>query len=150
MTTDAPWPVLFLDVDGPLIPIGTEARPTADAADKWDGVSNPLLARLDPAHGGRLSALGCELVWATTWMSDANEDVAPRIGLPELPVVGWPDDAEDEQPAGCTGSPRPWSPGRPAGPLSGSTMRSATPTVPGWMPTILDPRFSTALTRAAG
>jgi hypothetical protein len=51
--------------------------------------ANPLLARLDPEHGRRLSALPCELVWATTWMADANSEIAPRIGLPELPVVVW-------------------------------------------------------------
>ncbi|MEU9895121.1 hypothetical protein ACIBCS_03055 [Streptomyces phaeochromogenes] len=32
-----------------------------------------------------LMALPCELVWATTWMAEANETVAPRLGLPELP-----------------------------------------------------------------
>nr|WP_211247500.1 hypothetical protein [Cryptosporangium arvum] len=30
---------------------------------------------------------------ATTWMADANEIVAPRLGLPELPIVDFPDDA---------------------------------------------------------
>jgi hypothetical protein len=29
-------------------------------------------------------------------MSDANEEIAPRIGLPELPVVVWPDGCEEE------------------------------------------------------
>lgn len=36
-------------------------------------------------------ALPCELVWATTWMSDANACVAPWLGLPELAVVPWPE-----------------------------------------------------------
>lgn len=31
-------------------------------------------------------ALGCDLVWASAWMDEANEAVAPRIGLPRLPV----------------------------------------------------------------
>ncbi|MFG2102880.1 HAD domain-containing protein [Micromonospora echinaurantiaca] len=91
--------MLFLDVDGPLIPLGgkppkdPEGRAVkVDATGTWDGTSNPLLSRLDPTHGNRLTTLGCELVWATTWMADANEEVAPRIGLPELPVVDWPED----------------------------------------------------------
>ena len=83
-------PLLFLDVDGPLIPF--RARDTAAAAPD-DG--NPLLGRLDPEDGRRLLALGCELVWATTWMAEANEVVSPRLGLPRLPVVEWPDDDAD-------------------------------------------------------
>jgi hypothetical protein len=90
MTGAAGRPLLFLDVDGPLIPFGI------DPARHRDGLpasqvpeANPLLARLDPEHGRRLSALPCELVWATTWMADANSEIAPRIGLPELPVVVW-------------------------------------------------------------
>lgn len=49
------------------------------------------MARLDPDLGPRLKSLPCELVWATTWMSDANEYIAPRLGLPQMPVVDWPD-----------------------------------------------------------
>ena len=92
-------PLLFLDVDGPLIPFRarlaghTPAR--GDAGGSADASGNPLLARLDPADGRRLLALGCQLVWATTWMADANEVVAPRLGLPELPVVEFPDDDDE-------------------------------------------------------
>lgn len=43
------------------------------------------------AHGQALLALPYQLVWATTWEHDANAFVAPRLGLPELPVVEWPD-----------------------------------------------------------
>lgn len=59
--------------------------------------ANPLLDRLDPADGRRLLALGCQLVWATTWMADANDLVAPRLGLPELAVVEFPEDSEPER-----------------------------------------------------
>src|SRR3954464_13433167 len=45
-------------------------------------------------------ALGCDLVWATTWMDEANEIVSPRIGLPRLPVARWPDACSDEGPRG--------------------------------------------------
>ncbi|MFE9580039.1 hypothetical protein ACFYO1_26885 [Nocardia sp. NPDC006044] len=40
-------------------------------------------------------ALPCELVWATTWADDANTEIAPRIGLPPLPVVAWPDPSDE-------------------------------------------------------
>jgi hypothetical protein len=77
-------PLLFLDVDGPLLPFG-------------DGVAGtPGLARLDPSHGPWLAALPCELVWATTWMDDANEHLAPLLGLPRLRVATWPDDPATE------------------------------------------------------
>ncbi len=52
---------------------------------------------LGPTHGERLATLGYDLVRASTWMADANEEVAPRIGLPELPVVDWPE-GDGEQP----------------------------------------------------
>ncbi|MFE4701408.1 hypothetical protein ACFRIC_30535 [Streptomyces sp. NPDC056738] len=90
-------PLLFLDVDGPLIPFGTSPlRPTTSDADYEalpDG-ENPLLSRLDPTVGPRLMALGCDLVWATTWMEEANESVGPAIGLPRLPVLEWPETPE--------------------------------------------------------
>ncbi|TDQ01582.1 HAD domain-containing protein [Labedaea rhizosphaerae] len=72
-------PLLFLDVDGPLIPFGG----THDE-------DSSLPARVDPALGPLLRALPCELVWATTWMEDANERIAPILGLPPLPMIGWP------------------------------------------------------------
>jgi hypothetical protein len=31
------------------------------------------------------------LVWATTWLDDANTELAPRLGLPGLAVVTWPE-----------------------------------------------------------
>ncbi|MEV1118647.1 HAD domain-containing protein [Actinosynnema sp. NPDC049800] len=87
-------PLLFLDVDGPLIPFGGDRYPTFGTVPAG---ANPLVARLDPRHGPRLAALPCELVWATTWMADANDDVAPRIGLPRLPVVVWPEPSEADE-----------------------------------------------------
>ena len=86
-------PLIFLDVDGPLITF--RARPVSRRLDigqvataASDGHGNPLLERLDPDDGRRLLALGGQLVWATTWGAEANEIVAPRLGLPDLPEGG--------------------------------------------------------------
>ncbi|EDY46350.1 HAD domain-containing protein [Streptomyces sp. SPB074] len=86
MSGHAERPLLFLDIDGPLLPFGDGARraPFRTATDTY-------LARLDPRVGPRLAALPCELVWATTWEDAANTDMAPRLGLPPLPVVHWPE-----------------------------------------------------------
>jgi Swiss Army Knife RNA repair-like protein len=93
--------IVFLDVDGTLLPF--RARPAETARmqasggpDADEAHGNPLLERLDPADGPKLQALGCQLVWATTWMTDANDLIAPRLGLPRLPVVGFPDSDEPE------------------------------------------------------
>jgi hypothetical protein len=90
-------PLLFLDVDGPLIPFGRRS-PEYEIFTDAD-LGNPLLSRVDPSLGPRLLALGCDLVWATTWLADANECVAPLLGLPELPVLDFPED-EDEDHSG--------------------------------------------------
>ncbi|MCR6484184.1 HAD domain-containing protein [Amycolatopsis sp. OK19-0408] len=81
-------PLLFLDVDGPLIPFGGGKHETFTTAD----LGNPLLSRVDPSLGPLLLALGCDLVWATTWFEEANECVAPLLGLPPLPVLDFPDE----------------------------------------------------------
>ncbi|WP_405819810.1 hypothetical protein OG241_30780 [Streptomyces sp. NBC_01390] len=107
-------PLLFLDVDGPLIPFGGTREQYPDGYPTYRparrpllpaGETNPLLPRIDPALGPRLVALGCELVWATTWMDEANECVSPWLGLPALPVVNWPEPADDDplDPPGAPG-----------------------------------------------
>lgn len=85
-------PLLFLDVDGPLIPFGASDYPLFPPPP--GPADHPLLARLDPTHGTRLAALPCDLVWATTWFTDANDVIAPRLGLPPLPLVDDPTDSE--------------------------------------------------------
>lgn len=87
-------PLLFLDVDGTLIPYGGTSLSTDWGA--WQHTSNPQLAKINPAHGPRLKALPCDLVWATAWMNDANEVLCPLLGLPELPVADFPDPTREE------------------------------------------------------
>src|SRR5687768_667122 len=43
------------------------------------------------------SRRGCHLVWATTGMNDASDVIAPRLGLPVLRVVDFPDVEESER-----------------------------------------------------
>ncbi|MEU4931837.1 HAD domain-containing protein [Streptomyces yokosukanensis] len=114
MTDAAERSILFLDVDGPLIPFGASYDSSTSVTSVAQG--NPLLDRLDPGIGPRLLALDCRLAWATTWMEGANEVVAPRLGLPKLPVVEWPDAGADEGPRGLHWKTRPlveWADGRP-------------------------------------
>jgi len=98
VTGPARLPLLFLDVDGTLIPFGATPEQLPGGYPVYDyplaphlEETHPLLARIDPALGPRLMALPCELVWATTWEYDANLWIGPLLGLPELPVVCWPD-----------------------------------------------------------
>ncbi|GAB4586062.1 HAD domain-containing protein [Nocardia sp. IFM 10818] len=97
MSHTPPAPLLFLDIDGPLIPFGATPGPRPDSAPLLEphGGANPLAARLDPALGPLLAALPCELVWATTWMDEANQTVGPILGLPTLAVVQWPERPDD-------------------------------------------------------
>lgn len=92
MTGHAERPLLFLDVDGPLLPFGEDPQRKGRHA-----TPHPHLTRLSPRLGLRLAALPCELVWATTWEDDANAEIAPRLGLPALPVVTWPESSEHER-----------------------------------------------------
>jgi hypothetical protein len=99
MTDHAQRPLLFLDVDGTLLPCGGARLPsTLDEWDAWQHGSNPQLAKLVPAHGPRLLAFSCDLMWATAWMADANDVIAPLLGLPRLPVVDFPAIPEEDEP----------------------------------------------------
>lgn len=82
--------VLFLDVDGTLLPFGPGAEPL-------EAEPGSLLKRLDARLGARLAALPAELVWATTWEDQANTEISPLLGLPPLPVVRWPESSGEPE-----------------------------------------------------
>ncbi|MFD4405415.1 hypothetical protein ACFWPH_21900 [Nocardia sp. NPDC058499] len=85
-------PILFLDIDGPLIPFG---GPAGKYPHHSPSGTNPLLARLDPGLGPLLAVLPCDLVWATTWLHEANRSIGPALRLPPLAVVDTPDESGD-------------------------------------------------------
>lgn len=83
--------LILLDVDGVLNPL--RGQPGFDLHHITVG-ADTYPVRLNPKHGPLLLALaedvGAELVWATTWEQDANVEIGPRIGLPELRVMPLP------------------------------------------------------------
>lgn len=89
-------PLVLLDVDGVLNPF---TRPRATGAGGYrrhrcspEGITYRLW--LNAGHGRLLldlvEAAGAELAWASYWCAHANEWIAPRVGLPELPYVPIP------------------------------------------------------------
>jgi hypothetical protein len=79
-------PLLFIDVDGVLNPLGPGARPEGFCRYELLGYE----VWLSTLHGRWLNDLRrwFDLAWATTWEQDAPRLVAPRIGLEgHVPVV---------------------------------------------------------------
>lgn len=76
-------PLLLLDVDGVVCPIGGTATDQVPIADERRTLSHH---RLLPAWLVELAEVFA-LVWATTWEHDANAVLSPRLDLPDLPVI---------------------------------------------------------------
>jgi hypothetical protein len=84
VTSDA-LPLLLLDVDGVVCPLGKTATEQVAIASTYVSLSHH---RLLPVWLAELAEV-FELVWATTWEHDANAILAPLLGLPDLPVIGF-------------------------------------------------------------
>jgi len=129
-------PMLMIDVDGPLNPYA--AKPTrrpegyqthrmltpgwkAEQASLMAVLGEtgkrvkPLRVWLNPEHGPALAALPFDLVWATTWEHEANEYIAPVLGLPELPYIAWSENRDDPADGVFWKTPEivAWAEGRP-------------------------------------
>jgi hypothetical protein len=85
-------PLLLLDFDGPLNPHRAEAIPPGYERHEITEGAKTWRVLLNQQHGVELNALAgtFDLVWATSWEHGANRLLAPRLGLPELPVILWP------------------------------------------------------------
>jgi len=83
-------PLLLLDVDGVLNPYA--ARRCPPGYTEHDLFPGEEAVRVCTAHGRWLTELAArfQLVWATAWGAEANRLLAPLLGIPELPVIGFP------------------------------------------------------------
>src|ERR1019366_3429735 len=83
-------PLLLLDVDGVLCPLGR-----GDGEEILESSAVEGGFRYAQALPARLSTLAeaFTLVWATGWQHQANEVLSPLFGLPELPVIEFGDEA---------------------------------------------------------
>jgi hypothetical protein len=81
-------PILFVDVDGVISLFGFEELPEGTSA-RFEMIDGMVRCISVPA-GERLRRLAdhFELVWVTGWGRRANL-LAPLLGLPELPYVGF-------------------------------------------------------------
>ena len=86
-------PLLLIDVDGVLNPAGKQKESKGWGLHKLAGF--PVW--LNPKHGEWLNDLASayDLTWATTWEDEANEHIAPLLGLPQLPVIKFTHDHDD-------------------------------------------------------
>ena len=63
----------------------------------------PGTKRRPPIWGGSTLGWGtvsrrCHANWSgPTWEDEANAEIAPRIGLPQLPVVTWPEPSNEHE-----------------------------------------------------
>lgn len=122
-------PVWFLDVDGVLNavrhPVDEDGYRRIDVPGPWGRSWGIVHSPAIVARVGRLARDGSASVhWLTTWMDYAARFLAPRLGLPELPVAGesslglalpegplgwWKAHAVDRYLAGHPGVPLVWT-----------------------------------------
>jgi hypothetical protein len=92
-----PRPLLLIDVDGVVCPFGAA---TTDM--ELAGFSRELLdgypVWLSDALGARLHRLAhsFQLVWCTAWQIQAARVIAPRLGLPAMPVILFDEQEEGD------------------------------------------------------
>jgi hypothetical protein len=82
-------PVLLLDVDGVVNPYDGGCPPGYAEHDLFPG-EEPV--RINPDHGRWIIELlgHYDVVWATGWNDEANDRLAPLLGIAPLPVLTMP------------------------------------------------------------
>ncbi|MDY7100890.1 MAG: hypothetical protein S0880_06850 [Actinomycetota bacterium] len=83
-------PLLLLDVDGVLNPFAAAEPPAGYVDHTLFPGEEPV--RVNPAHGRWITELGgaMDLAWATGWNDEANDVLAPLLGIGPFPVVTMP------------------------------------------------------------
>lgn len=83
-------PLLFLDVDGVLNPYAAVSCPKGYV--EYDMFPGEELIRVNREHGQWIrELLGlADVCWATGWNDNANDLLAPLLGLGKLPVLPMP------------------------------------------------------------
>lgn len=88
-------PLLLIDVDGPLNPYASSGNQIRKDKRYHRYRLLGFVVWLNRWHGAELKKLPYDLVWCTTWGHDANNLIGPRIGLPKLPVIEFPECLND-------------------------------------------------------
>jgi HAD domain in Swiss Army Knife RNA repair proteins len=83
-------PLLFLDVDGVLNPYRFHQRPPGFMDYHLFPGEDAVL--INPEHGSWITELRAafEVVWASGWNHNANDLLAPLLGIDPLPVAPMP------------------------------------------------------------
>ena len=82
-------PVLLLDVDGVINPYGDACPPGYAEHDLFPD-DEPV--RVNPDHGRWITELQdhYDVLWASGWNDEANDLLAPLLGIAPLPVLAMP------------------------------------------------------------